>query len=174
MGQNGFTRAMGWLRDLPDFRDFTIDQDEAPARAQRTGTDASIRTMLTRIGTLDGPIGAPSPLVDLRPWMSPVEDQGEIGSCTAQAGIGLVEYYERRAFGRHVNRSRLFLYKAVQGHTQPAALDRRYGCLPADDDGRARALRRAAGGVLALRDRRLRQGAQRVLLCLRAELPEPR
>ena len=46
--------------------------------------------------------------------MSPIEDQGPIGSCTAQAGVALVEYYDRRAFGRHVNRSRLFLYKATR------------------------------------------------------------
>jgi C1A family cysteine protease len=46
--------------------------------------------------------------------MSPIEDQGALGSCTAQAGVGLVEYFERRAFGRHTNGSRLFLYKATR------------------------------------------------------------
>ena len=107
-------RKLGWLRDLPDFRDYTIDQAETPARVARTGNTASIKDMLENVESLDAPAEVLPPMVDLRPWMSPVEDQGPIGSCTAQAGVGLVEYYERRAFGRHINRSRLFLYKATR------------------------------------------------------------
>lgn len=43
-----------------------------------------------------------------------MEDQGNLGSCTAHAGVGLVEYFERRAFGTHIDASRLFLYKATR------------------------------------------------------------
>jgi len=114
MGQADTRRALGWLRDLPDFRDYTIEQAEAPARLQKTGTRASIRTMLSEVGTINAPFGAEPPAVDLRPWMSPIADQGSIGSSTANAAAGLFEYYERRAFGRHVHRSRLFLYKATR------------------------------------------------------------
>ena len=52
--------------------------------------------------------------VDLREWCSPIEDQGSIGSCTAQAGAGVIEYYERKSFGRHIDASRLFLYKVTR------------------------------------------------------------
>ncbi len=52
--------------------------------------------------------------VDLRAWCSPIEDQESIGSCTAHAGVGIVEYFERRAFGKHIDASRLFLYKATR------------------------------------------------------------
>ncbi|MCZ8129591.1 MAG: cysteine protease [Microcystis sp. LE19-114.1B] len=52
--------------------------------------------------------------MDLRPWCSPIEDQKTIGSCTAHAGVGLVEYFERRAFGKHLDASRLFLYKVTR------------------------------------------------------------
>jgi hypothetical protein len=31
----------------------------------------------------------------IRDHCSPVEDQGTIGSCTANAGAGMVEYFER-------------------------------------------------------------------------------
>jgi C1A family cysteine protease len=43
-----------------------------------------------------------------------VENQGSLGSCTANAGVGLLEYFERRAHGRHLDASRLFLYKATR------------------------------------------------------------
>jgi C1A family cysteine protease len=49
--------------------------------------------------------------VSVRPSFSPIEDQGQLGSCTAQAAIGLLEYFERRAGGKWVDGSRLFLYK---------------------------------------------------------------
>jgi C1A family cysteine protease len=52
--------------------------------------------------------------IDLREWCSPVEDQGGIGSCTAHAGAGVIEYYERKSFGRHIDASRLFLYKVTR------------------------------------------------------------
>ena len=47
--------------------------------------------------------------IDLRPWMSPIEQQGKIGSCTPNAIVGAYEYLMRRN-GRHLDFSRLFLY----------------------------------------------------------------
>ena len=41
--------------------------------------------------------------VDLRHWRSPIEGQGNLGSCTANAGVGPVEYFQRRAFGKHLD-----------------------------------------------------------------------
>ncbi len=52
--------------------------------------------------------------MDLREWCPPVKDQGNLGSCTAHAGTGVLEYYERRAFGSHIEASRLFLYKVTR------------------------------------------------------------
>ncbi|MCX5837432.1 MAG: cysteine protease [Deltaproteobacteria bacterium] len=52
--------------------------------------------------------------VDLRRWCSPIEDQGPLGACTAHAAAALIEYYERRAYGSHIDISRLFLYKATR------------------------------------------------------------
>src|SRR5690606_1289834 len=45
---------------------------------------------------------------------SDIEDQGSIGSCTAQAAIGLLEYFQKRSNGRHTDHSRLFTYKATR------------------------------------------------------------
>ena len=52
--------------------------------------------------------------VDLRRFMSPIEDQGQLGSCTAQAMMGLVEYLQIATQGEYVDGSRLFLYKATR------------------------------------------------------------
>jgi C1A family cysteine protease len=43
---------------------------------------------------------------DLRKWCSPIEDQGQLGSCTANADVGLVEYFEGGAYGKHIDASR--------------------------------------------------------------------
>jgi len=56
--------------------------------------------------------------VDLRPFMSPVENQQQIGSCTAQAVIGLLEYLQIATRGEYVDASRLFLYKATRNLLQ--------------------------------------------------------
>jgi C1A family cysteine protease len=47
----------------------------------------------------------------LRQWFTPIENQQNLGSCTAHAGIGLVEYFENKSFGKFIDASRLFLYK---------------------------------------------------------------
>ena len=93
-------RGMGWLPDWPDIRDYTAEHEAiAPLLAR-----AHLRLPKKKL----------PPSADLREWCPPVEDQGQLGSCTANAGVALVEYFERRAFGRHVDASRLFLYKATR------------------------------------------------------------
>ncbi len=87
--------AMGWLPDLPSHRDFTAE---------------NMAPMLARVGTPQ----AASPLVDLRQWCSPIEDQKTIGSCTANAGVGMAEFFQRKAYGKHLDASRLFLYKTTR------------------------------------------------------------
>ena len=94
------TYRFGWLPDYPDFRDYTEKTDSIKPMLEKTS--------VTGGGTL------PNPSVNLGKWFSPVEDQGGIGSCTANAAVGVVEYFERRAFGKHIDASRLFLYKATR------------------------------------------------------------
>lgn len=105
--------SLGWLPDYPDFRDLTVEQDQVSAKLKKLGQTDSIKTMLTKAGVQKAPKVLPK-LVNLTAWFSPVEDQGDLGSCTANAGVGLVEYFERRAFGRHIEASRLFLYKTTR------------------------------------------------------------
>lgn len=66
--------GMGWLHDLPDFRDFHL---ESP-NIQEIITKSEILKSLTKIPSSK----------DLRAWCSPIENQGNLGSCTANAGVG--------------------------------------------------------------------------------------
>jgi len=107
-------RGMGWLPDYPDFRDYTEETEEIKtilqssrsAKSGKASAKSKKRSAITASKLLAS--------VDLREWCSPIEDQGNLGSCTAQAGAGVIEYYERKAFGRHTEASRLFLYKATR------------------------------------------------------------
>jgi len=105
--------GLGWLPDYPDFRDFSIHRDVVTPKLTRFGQSKSIRKMLLTAGVTDTPPVIPTS-VDLRQWCSPIEDQGKLGSCTANAGVAMVEYFERRAFGKHIDASRLFLYKVTR------------------------------------------------------------
>ena len=94
----------GWLPPMPDLRDYTEHQKE-------------IRAMSKMLGLKEGKMKVPT-TIDLRGWCTPVENQGSIGSCTAHAGVGIVEYYEKRAFNKHLDASRLFLYKTTRNLMQ--------------------------------------------------------
>jgi len=50
------------------------------------------------------------PLIDLRPHCSPIEDQGNLGSCTANALAGALEFLENKDGVKFVDTSRLFIY----------------------------------------------------------------
>ena len=103
---------MGWLPDYPSLRDYTQNHDMVSPLLKSRGQKDSIKGLLAKVNA--APAATLATSVDLRPWCSPIENQGALGSCTANAGVGLVEYYERRAFGKHIEGSRLFLYKATR------------------------------------------------------------
>lgn len=81
-------RRLTWKPDLPDYRDHIYAATNATLPAS----------------------------VDLSPNMSPVEDQGDLGSCTGNAIVGAMEYLENAAKifedqnHKFVDLSRLFVY----------------------------------------------------------------
>jgi C1A family cysteine protease len=112
-------KGKGWLRDLPDYRDNTPSTTSLTKKQKERGAKKSVSEILGQLnknGTRSTKLkkAALSAKADLRPWCSPIEDQGELGSCTAHAGVGLYEYYERISFGKYLDASRLFLYKATR------------------------------------------------------------
>jgi C1A family cysteine protease len=114
MSENIEQVGMGWLPDYPDFRDFSMESTEVSPRLKAAGVKANVKEMVQSLGVGDPDALSLPATQDLRQWCSPIENQGSLGSCTANAGVGLVEYFERRAFGKHIDASRLFLYKATR------------------------------------------------------------
>ena len=109
----------GWLPDYPDLRDYTVKKDAISEKGKRAGIKVSVKEMALKTGILDLDSKKKLPSsVDLRKWCSPVEDQGNLGSCTANAGVGLLEYFENKAFGKYLDGSRLFLYKVSRNLLQ--------------------------------------------------------
>jgi len=98
------TVGTGSLPPRPDLRDYSTEHKE-------------VKPFLGKLG-LGKPKHKSPASVDLRKWCSPIENQGNIGSCTAHAAVGIVEYYEKRAFNKYLNGSRLFLYKTTRNLMQ--------------------------------------------------------
>jgi C1A family cysteine protease len=99
----GDAAGTGWLPPWPDLRDYTTEKPEIAEMVESLG--------LGHRGTSKAALpGA----VDLRPWCSRIENQKKLGSCTAHAAVGIVEYFQERAFGKHVEGSRLFVYKTTR------------------------------------------------------------
>ncbi len=107
--ENG-RRGLGWLPDFPDFRDYTQHTEAVAQLLEPTGLlRGGLRSRRKKKGKADLPASS-----DLRPWCAPIEDQLGLGSCTAHAGVGVLEYYERKSFGKFIDASRLFLYKVTR------------------------------------------------------------
>jgi C1A family cysteine protease len=102
----GYRVGTGWLPPLPDLRDYTESVPEIAAITKKLGVPRGAK------------LKAAQATVDLRQWCSPVENQKSIGSCTAHAAVGIVEYFQRRAFNKHIEGSRLFVYKATRNLMQ--------------------------------------------------------
>lgn len=104
---------MGWIPDRPSIRDYTSEHKNL----QKSPTK-NMQNLLSSIRLKKGDKGGLPSSVDLRRWCPTIEDQENLGSCTANAAAGVVEYFENRAFGRYLDASRLFIYKATRtlGH----------------------------------------------------------
>jgi C1A family cysteine protease len=83
----------GWLRDLPDQRDFAY---------------AAPRAVLGKLPDQ----------ADLRAKCPPIYDQGHLGSCTANAIAGALEFLQMKQRQKYFMPSRLYIYyneRAVEG-----------------------------------------------------------
>jgi C1A family cysteine protease len=77
-------QTYGWVPDLPDGRDYQYSAIQPVVRIPKK--------------------------VDLRQCCSEVEQQGKLGSCTAQALAGNIEFLDKKIDGEYTDTSRLFIY----------------------------------------------------------------
>ncbi len=103
LAATGTEVGTGWLPPMPDLRDYTEKIPEISKMSKKLGVPASQKKLKEL-----------PPQVDLRPWCSPVENQKQLGSCTANAAMGVVEYFQKRAFDKYMDGSRLFVYKTTR------------------------------------------------------------
>lgn len=75
---------LGWLPDLPDFRDYTFSGETAVANLP--------------------------PVVDLRASDAPIYNQGNLGSCTGNSIGGMFQFVNKKTAGIDFVPSRLFIY----------------------------------------------------------------
>ena len=116
-------KGMGWLPDRPDVRDYVSTTPEVQDRLGNAHSK-TVRLLAERAAAVTAADGESAAVADatgelpaktdLREWFSQVEDQESIGSCTANAACGIVEYYQRRTHGKYADMSRLFLYKVTR------------------------------------------------------------
>ena len=93
--------GMGWIRDLPDTNDYTEKSKK-------------VEDFFEKKKILSSPLSNSNSILIPESDFSPIENQDSLGSCTANAGIGLMEYYQNKTKGKYIDMSRLFLYKAAR------------------------------------------------------------
>jgi C1A family cysteine protease len=93
--------GLGWQKSLPDFRDYTPETLE-------------VRGMLDRLGPGASPLSQQPTKECLASFFPAINDQKQINACSAQACVDLVHYFDRRALGRTVPLSKLFVYQATR------------------------------------------------------------
>lgn len=111
--ENEIRVGLGWIRDTPDFRDTTLKELSARFAQRADVRDREAYDRVVGAFKRAGPAALP-PAVDNSAQCSPIENQRQLGSCTAHAAVGMIEYMERRAFNTFIDASRLFVYKTTR------------------------------------------------------------
>jgi C1A family cysteine protease len=91
----------GWCPDLADHRDYSLRNETVGALMRRL----KIHTRKRRAWPAS---------VDWREYCGPIEDQQDLPTSAAHAGVALFQQFERRASGQLVLPSRMFVHHAAQ------------------------------------------------------------
>ncbi len=89
--------ALGWHRDLPGPHDYTPK-------------DAKVARLLSKLKRS----GPPPNSIDWRAYCGSVPDQQHLPTSVAHACVGLLRYFERRAHGRMIEPSPLFVHQVAR------------------------------------------------------------
>ena len=94
---NGTGPARDWQRDLPDLRDYAPRHDQV------------VRILIELKRQSDKPSS-----VDWREYCAPVQHQRAVRASPAFACAALLQYFERRASGRLIEPSKMFIYATAR------------------------------------------------------------
>ncbi|GAB6152001.1 C1 family peptidase [Desulfosporosinus burensis] len=89
----------GYVPDPSDSRDYTVEHPQ-------------IKPFFDKMGSISLIIGHSH--VDLRKWCSPISNQLSLESCCACSGVGILEYFENKTYGKYLAASRRFLFKVTR------------------------------------------------------------
>jgi C1A family cysteine protease len=110
-------KGFGWLKDYPSIKDYGPREAENKLLTELRETNekqgSSIKSIL-RTAVEPSTKEALPVKVDNRLFCSPVKDQGQLGSCTANMAANMYEYMSKRGRSSHVQLSRLFIYKTTR------------------------------------------------------------
>ena len=110
-------KRFGWLKDYPSIRDYGPQEVEqrllSELRATNERNGNGIKSVLRSTSNSSRRKGIPVK-VDNRKYCSPVKDQGQLGSCTANMAANMYEYMCKRGKSSYVELSRLFIYKTTR------------------------------------------------------------
>src|SRR5207237_2149846 len=88
-------RGLGWLPDIPKPTDYTEEHPAVAPLLAQTGLRMRVAAQSVFGANETGAGGLSAPAIpsrqDLRAYFSPIEDQGQLGSCTANAAVALLE-----------------------------------------------------------------------------------
>lgn len=90
------THELGWQPDLADHRDFAL-------------SEAAVVALLRKLKLKTRKARALPETVDWREYCGPVQDQRDLGTSPAHACAAMIQQFERRASGRLIHPSRLFM-----------------------------------------------------------------
>jgi C1A family cysteine protease len=91
----------GWCPDLPDHRDYSLRNE-------------AVVTLLRRLKIHTRKNAAWPTRVDWREYCGPIENQQDLPTSSAHAGVALFQQFERRSSGRLVMPSRMFVNRTAK------------------------------------------------------------
>jgi C1A family cysteine protease len=110
-------KRFGWLKDYPSIKDYGPQEAEQKLLSELMIRDKrsnnKVESILHPTGNISKEKVFPSK-IDNRKYCSPVKDQGQLGSCTANMAANMYEYMCKKGKTSYVELSRLFIYKTTR------------------------------------------------------------
>lgn len=100
--------GLGWIPDKFSFRDYSVDSEKVKNMVSKIpGIALSSKSGAGKKASL-------GPTSDRRKEFTAIRNQGSLGSCTAFAAAGLIQFMQKKAFGTYTELAPRFVYKVTR------------------------------------------------------------